>query len=98
MAKKKKTAEQMAKEHTGDNLLKMIIAKTLARHSLMSEEEYLKEIGFAESGKTEQEAVRIATMNILIEASKQFLEAKHDIKMINALLSIYAGEEGEKHE
>lgn len=97
--KKKKTAEEFAREGTGNNLMKMIIGKTLARHSLMSEEEYLKEIGFEKSGKTEEEAVRIAIMNVLVEASKEFLECRHKLKMINAVIElIKKGEEGEKHE
>ena len=72
----KKTAEQLAAEHTGDNLMNMIIAKTFSRHSKMTEEEFLKDIGFAGSGKTEEQAVRIAVMNVLVETTKQLLMAR----------------------
>lgn len=63
-------------EPFGDDLMNMIIAKTFSRHAGMTEEEYLQEIGFAGSGKTEDEAVRIAFMNVLVKATKELLAAK----------------------
>lgn len=86
---KKKTPEQLAQEKTGDNLMSMIIAKTFARHSKMNEEEYLKDIGFEDSGKTEDEAVRIAFMNILVETTKQLLIAKQSFKNASSLMKTY---------
>ena len=86
---KKKSAEQMASEHTGSNLMKFIIAKTFSRHTKMTEEEFLKDIGFENSGKTEDEAVRIAFLNVLVETTKQLIEAKQSFKSATALLKTY---------
>lgn len=80
MEEKKKTPEQMAKEHTADNLLNYIIAKTFSRDSKLTEEEFLKEIGFEGSGKTEDQAIRIAIFNVLTESMKQFLMAKKSLE------------------
>lgn len=81
-----KTAEQYAAEKTGDNLMNVIIAKTFARHAEMSESEYLKEIGFENSGKTEDEAVRIAFLNVLGAATKEFIQAKQSLTCATAVL------------
>lgn len=89
MDEKKKTAEQLAQEKTGDNLMNLIIAKTFSRHAMMSEEEFLKDIGFENSGKTEDEAVRIAFLNVLVETTKQLLQAKQSFKSATALLRTY---------
>lgn len=89
MEKEKKTAEQMAQEKTASNLMDFIIAKTFSRHSKMSEEEFLKDIGFENSGKTEDEAVRIAFLNILVETTKQFIQAKQSFKNATALMKTY---------
>ena len=93
MEKNKKTAEQMAKEKTGDNLMNFIIAKTFARHAGMSEEEYLKDICFDQSGKTEDEAVRIAFLNVLVETTKQLIQAKQSFKNASALMKTYLFDE-----
>lgn len=80
MEENKKTPEQMAQEHTADNLLSYIIAKTFSRDSKLTEEEFLKEIGFEGSGKTEDQAIRIAIFNVLTESMKQFLMAKKSLE------------------
>lgn len=99
----KKSAEQMAQERTGDNLMSFIIAKTFSRHAKMTEEEFLKDIGFENSGKTEDEAVRIAFLNVLVETTKQLLQAKQSFKSAVALLKTYLidesiAEDGKKGE
>lgn len=103
MDKEKKSAEQMAQEKTGDNLMNFIIAKTFSRHSKMSEEDFLKDIGFDGSGKTEDEAVRIAFLNVLVETTKQLIQAKQSFKSASALMKLYLNgeniaEEGKKGE
>lgn len=103
MDKEKKSAEQLAQERTGDNLMSFIIAKTFSRHSSMSEEEFLKDIGFEGSGKTEDEAVRIAFLNVLVETTKQLLQAKQSFKSASALMKLYLNgetiaEDGKKGE
>lgn len=82
----KKTAEERANDHEADNLVNYIIATTFARHSKLTEEEFLKEIGFEETGKTEDEAVRIAMFNVLTATTNELLKAKNTIKMAHALM------------
>ena len=84
-----KAAERKAEQHFGNSLMNMIIAKTYARHAKLTEEEFLKAIGFENSGKTEDEAVRIAVLNVLIEATNQFLRAKESLKGAHALMKTY---------
>lgn len=86
MKKQKKTAEEKAMNGEMANLVKYIIAATFARHSQLSEEEYLKEIGFEGSGKTEDEAVRIAMFNVLTETTSEFLKTINTIKMTHGLM------------
>lgn len=91
---KKKTAEQRAKDHEADNLLNYIIASTFARHSKMSEEEFLEDIGFNESGKTEDEAIRISIFNVLVETTKQLIMAKQSFKITSELIKTCLNDEG----
>jgi hypothetical protein len=83
---KNKTAEERAKNHEADNLLNYIIGTTFARHSKLSEEEFLKEIGFENSGKTEDEAIRIAMFNVLVATTNELIKAKQSIKMAHSLI------------
>lgn len=84
--KTEKTAEDRAKAHEADNLVNYIIAATFARHSKLTEQEFLKEIGFEKTGKTEAEAVRIAIFNVLTATTNELLQAKQSIKMAHALM------------
>ena len=86
MKKGKKTSEERFLDKEADNLVKYIIAATFARHSKMSEEDYLKDIGFADSGKTEAEAIRISIFNVLTETTAELLKAKQTIKSTHALM------------
>lgn len=83
---KKKSAEERAENHEADNLMNYIIATTFARHSKLNEEEFLKEIGFENSGKTEDEAIRIAMFNVLVATTNELLKAKQSIKMAHSLM------------
>jgi hypothetical protein len=84
--KKTKTAEERAENHEADNLVNYIIGSTFSRHSNLSEEEFLKEIGFENSGKTEDEAIRIAVFNVLVATTNELLKAKQSIKMAHSLM------------
>jgi hypothetical protein len=84
-----KKAQQLAEERTADNLMNFIIAKTFSRHAKMTEEEFLKDIGFEGSGKTEDEAVRIAFLNVLTETTKQLIQAKQSFRNASALMKLY---------
>lgn len=92
--KKTKTAEERANDHEAKNLMNMIIAKTFARHTELTEEEYLKEIGFDGSGKTEDEAIRIATFNLLVETTNELLSARQSINQTIALMKLCLMDEG----
>ena len=84
-----KRAQQLAEERTADNLMNFIIAKTFSRHAKMTEEEFLKDIGFEGSGKTEDKAVRIAFLNVLTETTKQLIQAKQSFRNASALMKLY---------
>ena len=84
-----KRAQQLAEERTADNLMNFIIAKTFSRYAKMTEEEFLKDIGFEGSGKTEDEAVRIAFLNVLTETTKQLIQAKQSFRNASALMKLY---------
>lgn len=84
--KTQKTSEERARDQEANNLMNFIIAKTFARHSKMTEEEFLKDIGFENSGKNEEEAVRIAKFNVMVETMNQLLKAKQSIKMAHSLI------------
>lgn len=88
-----KRAQQLAEQRTADNLMNFIIAKTFSRHAKMTEEEFLKDIGFEGSGKTEDEAVRIAFLNVLTETTKQLIQAKQSFRNASALMKLYLTED-----
>ena len=98
MSKKKqkipfKTPEQKRAENNS-NLMNTIISETFARHADISEEEFLKKIGFAETGKTEDEAIRIAMFNVMVVATRELLNLEGKINMANGLFRTYMLEEG----
>ena len=76
-----------------DDLLDKICTATFTRHANLSEKEFLKEIGFEGTDKSEDEAIRIAKMNVYIETTNQLIKATNTIKQITALLKIYLGDE-----
>lgn len=84
--KQEKTAEDRANAHEAENLVNYIISATFARHSKLDEKEFLKEIGFEETGKTEAEAIRIAMFNVLTETTNELFKAKNAIKMAHSLM------------
>lgn len=92
--KKEKTAEEKFEERQGNNLLNFIIAKTYVRHANLTEEEFLKEIGFEDTGKSEDEALRVAKLNLMIEITNQFIKGTNTIKQIHELMKIYLSDDG----
>ena len=90
MAKKEKKEQKLEeKMNTASKILNMIIAKTYSRHSKLTEEEFLKEIGFENAGKTEDEAIRIAIFNLLVETTRELFRAKDAFNYASAILSLY---------
>ena len=93
MDTEKKTAQQLAEEHTAQNLLDFIFAKTYARHATLSEQDFLKEIGFDGAGKTEDEAVRIARFNAIIAITEQVFALKQSVRMAKGIIETYVKDE-----
>ena len=77
------------KSNLANDILNMIVGKTFARHSKLTEEEYLKEIGFEGSGKTENEAFRIAIFNLLTQTTRELLRAKDSFRYASSLMALY---------
>ena len=86
--KKIQEAEMRLQNQEGSKILRAIIAKTYSRHALLNEQEFLKEIGFEGSGKTEDEAIRIATFNVLVETSLQLFRAKNSLELATNTLKM----------
>ena len=91
--KAKKSAEERAKAHEGNQIMNMIIAKTYARHHGLDTEEYLEKIGFKDIGKTEEEAIRIGKLNLMVSMTNELLRARQGLKMVSALLKTYLVDE-----
>ena len=88
----KETPEEIksAKHH---NLMNLIVAETFSRHSKLNEEEFLEKIGFKDAEKTEDEAVRIAKFNLLIEITKKFLSIEEKVNFVTGIMKTYLLEE-----
>lgn len=74
---KQNNNDNVVKIDVANNLMGFIIAKTFSRHANLSSEDFLKEIGFEGSGKSESEAIRIAKFNIMLEATKTLIETRN---------------------
>lgn len=94
--KKIQEAEMRLQNQEGSKILRGIIAKTYSRHALLGEKEFLKEIGFDGSGKTEEEAIRIATFNVLVETTMELFKAKNSLEYTKNTLDLFLN--GEKKE
>ena len=92
---KTKTVEEKVMERQANNLLNFIIAKTYARQANMTKEEFLKSIGFEGSGKTENEAFRIALMNVLIALSNKIIDTRQKIQDITQCFKMMLVDEEE---
>ena len=92
---KTKTVEEKVMERQANTLLNFIIAKTYARQANMTEEEFLKSIGFEGSGKTEDEAFRIALMNVLIALSNKIIDTRQKIQDITQCFKMMLVDEEE---
>ena len=88
LEEKTKQAEEMLENKEASQLMNLIIAKTYARHQGMTEEEFLKNIGFENSGKTEDEAIRIAILNLLVETTRVLFSIKQEFQMAKNMLDL----------
>ena len=84
--------EKRQREHSA--ILNAIISQTMTRDLGLSEEEYLKKIGFGESGKDEVQAHRISMYNIVLEMQKTILSMEREIEKINGTFEAFVLEKG----
>lgn len=89
-------AEEMLEKKHASKLMEFMFAKTYARHALLSDEEFLKAIGFAGTGKTEEEAIRISKINLMVDLTKRIFALKESVKYMEALLKSKLINEEEK--
>ena len=86
-----KTAVQKANESTFQHLLVFMSGKTFARHANLSEEEFLKEIGFDPATTKEDDAVRLSIANLVSNISSVALQIKDALKMTRQIAIIKSG-------
>lgn len=91
-----KSAEQRASEATFQRLLTFMSAKTFSRHALLSEEDFLKEIGFEKMGMKEDEAVRLGIANLSASISNRVLQIKNALKTMRQIVTIKSGKSEEE--
>ena len=84
--------EKRNREH--NSILNAIISQTMTRDLGLSEEEYLKKIGFGDSGKDEIQAHRISMYNIVLDMQKTILSIEREIDKINATFEAFVLEKG----
>lgn len=89
----KEIEEQKTKMQEKQNLLNLVFAETFARHSSLTEEEFLKEIGFEETGMDEKKAVRVAIFNVCMELANQFMKARHTFTTAKNILKLHLNDE-----
>lgn len=95
--KKEKKIEELAEKQTAANLVKYIIAETFARHSKLSEEEFLKEIGFDNKKVSEDKAVRIGCFNIMVTMMNYMLEIENKLNTTIATMKLCMGKGEEEN-
>ena len=88
-----KTPEQQRAERH-QNLMNTIIAETFSRHSKLDENEFLEKIGFKDTDKTEDEAVRIAKFNAIIAITKKILSVEEKLNFVTGIMKTYLLKEG----
>ena len=94
MEEVKKTAEEKAKEKTIQKMLAFISAKTFSRHALLSEEDFVKEIGY--EGEKEEEAVNKSLANLMSDWSVTQMKIKSNIEMIMGIFELAEGKKAEE--
>jgi hypothetical protein len=84
-----KTADELKLE-SHNRLLNFIITETYARYLGISEHEYLKKIGFENSGMKESKAVKVAALNILTDMTRLIFDIEDDMRQSNATFKQFA--------
>ena len=84
-----KTAEEKAKEKTMQKLLAFISAKTFSRHALMTEDEFVKAIGY--EGEKEDVAINKAIANLTSDFSVSQMKIKSNLELIIGIFELATG-------
>lgn len=72
-----------------NNVVNLIVAKTLARHNDLSEADYLKRIGFGNKNVSEEKAVKIARFNIMQELTKAIIELNGRLSLLKETAKLF---------
>ena len=80
--------KQINSKSSGRDIMYYIIASTYARHSKLTEDEFLEEIGYSGSGKTEDEAIRISIVNLLVEMTKVLIMTRQEMDGIKSVVEV----------
>lgn len=80
--------EKKTEKASADALMEYLIASTYSRHSNLSEEEFLKEIGYQDSGFSEDKAIKASLFNLMVETTKELIRAKGEVVMLNGTLRL----------
>ena len=89
-----KSAEEKAKEKTMQKLLAFISAKTFSRHALLTEDEFVKAIGY--EGEKEDVAVNKAIANITSDFSLTQMKIKSNLEMMIGIFELAEGKKAEE--
>lgn len=91
---KVKTAEEKAKEKTIQKMLAFVSAKTFSRHALLSEEEYVKAIGY--EGEKESVAKCKALANMMSDYSVTIMKIKTNMEMMIGVFELATGKSAQE--
>lgn len=80
--------KQINSKSSGRDIMYYIIASTYARHSKLTEDEFLEAIGYSGSGKTEEEAIRISIVNLLVEMTKVLIMTRQEMDGIKSVVEV----------
>lgn len=81
------------KQFVASQLLNAMVDLTLTRHTNMSSEDFVKELGF--EGETEDKVVRKAKFALLNAISKEIIMANDKVRLIDATLKAIFEDKGE---
>ena len=94
MEEVKKTAEEKAKQKTIQKLLAFSAAKTFSRHAFLSEEDFVKAIGY--EGEKEDVAVNKSLANLMSDYSVTQMKLKSHLEMIIGIFELTEGKKAEE--
>lgn len=91
---KVKSVEDKAKEKTIQKMLAFISAKTFSRHAFLTEEEFVKEIGY--EGEKEDVAINKAIANLTSDFSVSQMKIKSHLEMMIGIFELIEGKNAQE--